>query len=197
MFIFSNQLFAQRKVKQMDSDKQAQEDEAKNYDKKPWREKVSFGGNIGAAFSSGYSQFLLQPMVFYKITDKSIAGAGVTYIYWSQKYILNNGSTTVSDNVYGLNFLMRQLLFGPVYAQVEYVPINFTSYNYFGNSKRVWSNSLYVGGGYQQMSGRTGYYISILYDVLWKESYPNPIDPNQYNTTFYPSPVRFSVGFMF
>ncbi len=197
MFIFSNQLFAQRKVKQMDSDKQAQEDEAKNYDKKPWKEKFLFGGNIGAAFSSAYSQLLLQPMVFYKITDKSIAGAGVTYIYWSQKYTLNNGSTTISDNVFGLNFLMRQLLFGPVYAQVEYVPINFTSYNYFGNSKRVWSNSLYVGGGYQQMSGRTGYYISILYDILWKESYPNPSDPNQFSTTFYPSPVRFSVGFMF
>src|SRR6478752_4865128 len=78
---------AQRNLQEMDPDKQAEKDKYKEENKPDWRERVSFGGNLTGGFSSMGSYFLIQPQVFYKIKPKTIVGTGVTYIYWSQKYI--------------------------------------------------------------------------------------------------------------
>jgi hypothetical protein len=187
--LFCQPVSAQRRMKQMDADKQEEEDRARAYEATPWYDKISFGGNVGAAFGSGYSSVLLQPLVFYRFTEKTMAGTGFTYYYWSQKYILGNGQTkTISDNAYGYNLFARQMLFNPVFAHVEWNPMNFTYYNRFsGEEKRIWKNSLYVGGGIQQsISGRGGFYIMALYDLLWDQ-----------DRSFYPIPYDFRVGFFF
>jgi hypothetical protein len=202
LLIYSSALFAQRKMTQMDSDKQQQEDEAKDYERKPWRDKVSFGGNIWAQFGSydggSYSMFLLQPMVFYKFTDKSIGGAGITYMYMNQTEQYGNMKYEFSDNIYGFDLIFRQLIIGPAFVQAEYAPLNFTAMNSRGNTKRMWANSLLLGGGIAQEMGTNGVaYASIMYDVMWKQFTYDPTNPDQYNTTIYGSPWRFNIGFMF
>jgi hypothetical protein len=187
--LFHQQVLAQRKMKQMDSDKQAQEDEMSKQESSSWKDKISFGGNLGASFGSDFASVLLQPLVFYRITEKTMVGGGFTYIYWSQKYMNSLGKTdTYTDNVYGLNLFARQVIFNPLFVHAEYNPMNFTLYNYQTRSEqRVWQQAFYIGGGFQQkMSERGGYYFMVLYDVLWNA-----------NKSFYPSPYDIRMGFYF
>jgi hypothetical protein len=192
------QSFAQRNLKDMDADKQAQKDRFRDENGENWRDKIGFGGNFTGGFGSGSAYLLLQPQVFYRVLPRTLVGVGVTYIYWSQKYINynTNQSTTFSDNAFGLNLFARQTLFGPIFGHAEYMPLNFTSYNRFGNEKRVWGHSLYLGGGYSSATNqRAGAYILILYDVLWAQD--DLSDPNAYSKTFYASPWNIRLGFMF
>jgi hypothetical protein len=177
---------AQRELKEMDADREQERQRARsNHD---WMEKVRFGGNIGASFGSSFSSVLLQPMVFYQLTEKSMPGIGVTYIYWSQKYQVSPTRTeSFSDNVFGFNAFFRQVLFEQVFAHAEYNPMNFTRYNPNTRSEsRVWQHALYLGGGLQQEAGRGGFYFMALYDVLWNA-----------NSSFYPTPWDFRMGFYF
>lgn len=178
----------QRKLKEMDSDKQAQKDEMADEGKEPWTDKISYGGNIGATFGTGFSSVLLQPLAFYSITEKTMAGAGFTYIYWSQKYTYAGKTETFSDNVYGLNLFARQVLFDPLFIHAEYNPLNFTFFNYQTlQEERIWQNAFYLGGGLQQrFNDRGGYYIMLLYDVMWDA-----------NRSFYPTPYDIRMGFYF
>jgi hypothetical protein len=190
-------VFAQRKVQEMDPQKAEQAQAAKDYEKTPWTDKLTYGGNFWFSFGSGFSQIYLQPLVGYRVTDKFTAGTGFTYIYTSQKYYVSNNQTvTYSDNVYGLNFFARHQLFGPLFAQAEYQPMNFTSYNRLGESKRMWTNALYLGGGLSQsMGGKGGFYMMVLYDVLWR-SYDSA-NPSAYPRSFYGTAWNFRIGMMF
>ncbi len=184
-------------MKQMDSDKQAREDEARSYEQKTFKERLLFGGNFWLSFGSQYSQVYVQPMVGYMVTNKFIAGGGFTYIYWKQEYIYASGQKiTFSDNIYGLNLFGRHTLFGPLFAHAEYQPMNFTSHNLNGAEKRIWTNALYLGGGINQSFGKkgSGAYIMLLYDVLWRDRDPNPA---AFDRSFRPTPYDIRFGLFF
>jgi hypothetical protein len=190
--------FAQRKLQEMDPDKQAQKDRFRDENAESWRDKISYGGNLMGGFGSGSGFLLLQPQVFYRIVPQTILGTGITYIYWSQKFIntSTNQSTTISDNAFGLNLFARQTLFGPVFVHAEYMPMNFTSYNRYGEEKRVWGHSAYLGGGYSSANNQqAGFYVLVLYDLLWKQD--DLSDPKAFSKTFYASPWNMRFGFMF
>lgn len=184
-------------MKKMDSDKQAQDDEARSYEKKSFSERLLYGGNFWLSFGSQSAQVYVQPMVGYKVTDKFIAGVGFTYIYWKQEYVFNNNQTlTLSDNIYGLNLFGRHTLFGPLFAHAEYQPMNFTSHNYYGEERRVWTNAFYLGGGINQSFGKSGSgaYIMLLYDVLWRNRDSNPAS---FDRSFRSTPLDIRFGLFF
>ena len=198
LLVLYNCSMAQRRMKQMDADKQAQQDEIKSYERKTWQEKMVYGGNFWLLFGSSYSQLYIQPLVGYKITEKFIAGGGFTYIYWKQQYSNGNNQTlSISDNIYGFNLFARHTLFGPVFAHAEYQPMNFTSHNWLFESKRVWTNALYLGGGINQSFGKSGSgaYFMMLYDVLWQDRDPN--NPAAFDRSFRASPFDFRIGVLF
>jgi hypothetical protein len=197
LMLASTSVYAQRDLKEMDADKQAEKDRYKDENKEDWREKVSFGGALTGGFSTIGSFFLIQPQVFYRLLPRTTVGAGLTYIYWSQKYTMygTNQTVTFTDNAFGFNLLARQTLFGPVFAHVEYMPMNFTAYNMLGQEKRIWGNSLYLGGGFSQGGKGGGAYVLVLYDVLWRER--DLSDPYSFGKSYYTSPWNFRVGFMF
>jgi hypothetical protein len=198
MLVLVSPVLSQRRMKQMDSDKQAQEDEVKSYEQQSWKDKMVYGGNFWLAFGSASSMVYLQPLVGYKVTENFTAGGGFTYIYWKQQYFFSNNQTiTLTDNIYGLNMFARHNLFGPIFAYAEYQPMNFTSYNYLQESKRIWSNSLFLGGGINQSFGKSGSgaYILLLYDVLWSER--DQTNPRAFDKSFRPSPFDIRFGLFF
>ncbi len=186
-------LFAQRKIQKMDSDKQQKEDEMKKDNSEPWTDKIKYGGGISAMFGT-YSYFHIQPWIGYKVSERFMPGAGITYIYQSMNIGSSAGQFTVSDNAYGLNFFAKEQLFGNVALFGEYAPINFKSYNGYYNDppKRVWGNQLFLGGGAFQ----SNYYFVVLYDLLWT-AYDVNANLSTYSTTFRPTPLDFRVGFIF
>lgn len=198
LFVMSLSVFAQRRTKEMDPDRTEEREMARsNSDTKSFAEKLTYGGNFAVGFGNVRSTVFIQPLVGYRATEKTMFGTGFTYIYWSEKYLLTNGTRLeFSDNLWGLNFFARQVLFSPLFAHAEYQPTNFTSYNRLGDSKRVWSNPLYLGGGINQSfnNGQSGAYILIVYDVLWQD---RSIDPTSFSRSFMPSPWDIRFGILF
>lgn len=189
LILFQTTAYGQRKIKDMDADKEAAKNEDKINNTGRWQDNISFGGNLGGSLFNGGGFLLLQPMAFYKVAKNTTAGAGITYIYWRQQIPLTNGtSLNFSDNVFGLNLFGRQQLFDPVFLHVEYNPMNFTLYNPFTRDEtRTWVNAFYVGGGIiQRSSAGGGYYIMGLYDLLWNAE-----------RSFYPRPIDIRFGFFF
>lgn len=186
---------AQRKVEQIDPEKQAekaaeeQQEERSRASRPKWYDDVSFGGNLGGGLGGGGAFFMVQPTAYYRITESTMAGLGVSYYYWSQDFLSYSGvKYTVSDHAYGINLFARQKLFDPVFAHVEYMPLNFKVFNQYTNeTKREWVPSLYVGGGInQEISDRSAIYFVILYDVLYK-----------FERSFRGSPIDIRTGFYF
>jgi len=185
--------YAQRRLQRMDSDKQKKEEDIKKNETQPWTEKVKYGGAVSAMFGSYYSFFYLQPWVGYQVNEKVMPGIGVTYIYQSQT--AQNFSTgqmfTISDNIFGLNLFTKVQVAGPFTLYTEYAPLNFTTYNLYGDTRKIWDQQFYIGGGlYQKHS-----YFLILYDLLWQPW--DQSDPSNFNPNYKPSALDFRVGFVF
>lgn len=185
-----NILYAQRKVEQIDPEKEEEEKNAPApSNKNAWKDKISYGGNLGAAFGDGGGFITLQPMALYRFTDNTFLGAGISYYYWQLKFRTSlNQTQTISDNAYGLNLFARQQVFDPLFAHAEFMPMNFKVYTPSGTDyKREWVSSFYVGAGInQRFSDRGGYYILFLYDLLYNE-----------NRSFRASPIDIRTGFYF
>jgi len=200
MLLISTDLIAQRKIKQMDPQKEQLQKDAEASEEVPLSERLTYGGNFWITFSNLYSQVYLQPLIGYKVNNDFIAGAGLTYIYWSQDFTYSSGGgtykTSISDNIFGLNFFGRHRIIDPIFAHVEYQPMNFTSYNLYLENKRIWTNALYLGGGINQSIGSSGSgaYFMVLYDVLWQDRSP---DPKSFSKSFYMSPWSIRAGFLF
>ncbi len=193
-FVASANVYGQRKLEQLDPEKVEEEQQVKKKEEEDkrmgpkWYDKVSFGGNIGGSFSNYGSFFTVQPMAFYRFTDMTLVGAGLTYYYWSRDYISALGTVNISDNAYGANIFARQVLFESVFAHAEYMPLNFKVYNTTtADINREWVSAFYLGGGINQpISERANVYFLVLYDLLH--------DPNR---SFRNSPLDFRSGFYF
>lgn len=188
--LFTLDLLAQRQVEQIDPEKEEEQKRSASTSRvRPlWMENVSFGGNIGGTIGTNAGFFTAQPTLFYRINENAMAGAGITYYYWQQQFILsNNTKFTVSDHAYGLNLFARQQVFDPAFVHVEYMPMNFTVLNRTtGQEKREWVNSIYLGGGInQRFSDRGGVYILVLYDVLYNAERSFRTSPLDVRTGFY------------
>jgi hypothetical protein len=78
-----------------------------------FKERLFFGGNVGAWFGST-TYVNISPLVGCKITKQFSLGAGVTYNYFSQSYQGQKYTSTI----YGGNGFARYLIFENLFAQV-------------------------------------------------------------------------------
>lgn len=182
---YSMPLLAQRKIQQIDPEKENEETTPAT--KGDFWEKTSFGGNVGARFSNQETIIALQPLLFHQLNDKTTLGGGVSYVYFQQNIILPNGQTQKnSSSSYGLNLFARQQIFNPLFVHAEYSPMNFEVYQpVTGDYKREWVSALYLGGGInQRVSNRSGFYVMLLYNVLYDQ-----------NRTITNRPVEMRIGF--
>lgn len=174
---------AQRKIQQLDEDEARKQEQLKAYERSGKgfsADKFTFGGNAGLSMSGGYTYFLAQPLVGYKVKPGTIPGVGFTYIYLGYK----GSAGTYSTNAYGPIVFLRQHLLEQVFAYAEYQPINYSRQLTLSKpAERVWENQLFVGGGVR--SGPALVYV--LYNVLYDSQ----------TSFFNSSPWYFRVGFFF
>ncbi len=191
----STEVSAQRKLKEIDPQQKEHQNTSRNQPS-TFKDRLLYGGNAWISFGSNFSLFMLQPQVAYKVNENFLTGVGATYLHIRESYVISGRKYDFSDNMYGMNLFARHTLFGPIFGYSEYAPMNFNSYNSFGDRKRVWGQVLNIGAGYSQSFGGAGAYIILLYDVLWKPFYPS-LDPNNYAQSLRLSPWDIRMGFLF
>lgn len=150
-------------------------------------ERTRFGGNLGVSFSSFYNFVNISPRMYYLATEKLWLGAGVTFMWTHYK----NYPPPYDDQfIYGLNLSAQYFLIGPIFLQAEYEPLNFESYTFDLNNNilgknRLWTHSLFLGGGLSQPLGNRGrMFISVMYNITWSNELEN----------YYTSPWVFRIG---
>ncbi len=146
-----------------------------------------FGGNIGASFGD-FTFVRISPQVGYMFNRYFTAGAGVNFIYSSQKYYSGTGQEVYSYNygygglnIFARAFPVRFIMVG-VQPELNY---NWGKVNY--KDSRIpdetlqgeFVPSLLLSGGLMIPSGgRGGMMISVDYDVIQHSR--SPYGPNAF-----------------
>lgn len=139
-----------------------------------WRDRIYYGGNVGASFGT-LTSVQLAPIVGYRFTTKLSAGLGYTFIY------LNDKSSNFSMTVNGGNIFSRYFVYDNIFLHTSLeelfynVPPGFT----LDGKTNFAQTNVYVGGGYRQPIGDRGaFLIMLLYNINQSASsfslYSNP-----------------------
>lgn len=160
--------------------------------KKPFSERLLFGGSLGLSFGSQTTLVDISPIVGYAITNDFMAGIGLTYKYYQYKnyyYNLSDGSySNLKMNIYGGSVWSRYFLtrteipvIENVFLHLEYEPLfiahdhthnlNGTFIDLFGNrfskaKDNITLHGIFVGGGIRQpIGGRSFMYLEVLWNL--------------------------------
>jgi len=128
----------------------------------PFKDRLYFGGNFGMQFGT-VTLIDFSPLVGVMITPKFSSGVGLTYQYFNDRRYI--GGETSS---YGGRLFSRYNVLPNIFLHAEYESINFDNYNLISDKfERIWSNALFLGGGYFAPFGpRGGANFTFLYNVL-------------------------------
>lgn len=141
-------------------------------------DRMVYGGNFGAGFSSYETFVAVSPTVGYRFTDRFTAGPGVIYQY----YKFSDRSYRFTSNNYGYKLFANYLLTESLFAHTEYEMLDLKvslldpAGNRHNERRRV--PALFVGGGFRQRFGyRSVVDIMVLYNVIDSpySPYGNPI----------------------
>jgi hypothetical protein len=175
--VFSNALIAQ--------------DQNQNPDKPAFKDKVFFGGGIGAGFGT-YTFISVSPIIGYRLTPRLSPGIRLMYQYTTFKYydFIDQKEETYSGNDFGIGGFVTYSLFGPVFLQAEYEHLSYDGLDYSGNQERASFDSFMAGGGISQPMGRkAAFFLAVLYNF----SYENFNNTNAYRSP-YNSPWVVRLG---
>lgn len=156
----------------------------------PLIDRLRLGGSFGLGFGT-VTNVNLSPMAGINLTDKLVAGVGVTYMWFnSRRYNVN------SSYYGGRTFLMYSLL-PMITLQAEYEGLNVRYFNSADRRyERTWLGSPMVGAAYTQpLGGRftKGVHMTLLYNL----NYQNQLNPyTGQNISPYSSPFVFRVTFL-
>ena len=167
LFFFSNQSFAQREI---DTES-----------KPPLKDRMYFGGNLGLQFGT-VTLIDVSPLVGVMITPRFSSGVGDTFQYYDDSRFQGAEGTS-----YGGRLFSRFNVLPNVFLHGEYESINWEAYDYnVEDFRRVWSNALFLGGGYFAPFGsRGGANFTFLYNVLYDRE-----------SSYYAEPYVIRVGFV-
>jgi hypothetical protein len=138
-----------------------------------FKERLFFGGNVGAWFGST-TYVNISPLVGCKITKQFSLGAGFTYNYFSQSYQGQKYTSTI----YGGNGFARYLILENLFAQVGWDRLSVLDYRSPIPNSRAWVDNILLGGGYRQSFSEKGSFVAaIFYNINQTplSPYQNPI----------------------
>lgn len=130
--------------------------------KPPLKDRMYFGGNFGMQFGT-VTLLDISPLAGVMITPRFSSGLGITYQYFNDRRFVGGETTS-----YGGRIFSRYNVLPNVFAHAEFESINFDNYNIVSDQfERIWSNALFLGGGYFAPFGQNGgANFTFLYNVL-------------------------------
>lgn len=156
LLLFSVSLFAQSA------------DTTKAADKKPMKNRVYYGGNVGLSFGS-YFRISVTPLVGYKLSPKTSVGVKVGYEYIEDKRY----DPKLTSSNYGGSFFARYRIHPRVYFHGEFAYISYKYKISDIESDRQWVPFLLLGAGYYQpITPNTVFIVEVLFDVLQDDKSP-------------------------
>ena len=138
-----------------------------------FKERLYFGGNVGAWFGST-TYLNLSPLVGCKITKQFSLGGGFTYNYYSQ----TSYGQKYTSTIYGGNAFGRYLIFDNAFAQIGWDHLSVPDFYSPIPNSRVWVDNILLGGGYRQaFSEHASFIAAVFYNINQTplSPYPNPI----------------------
>lgn len=138
-----------------------------------FKERLFFGGNVGAWFGST-TYVNLSPLVGFKVTKDFSVGGGFTYNYYSQTYLGQKYTTTV----YGGNAFARYNILENLFAQVGWDRLSVPDYSTGIQNSRAWVDNILLGGGYRQSFSERGSFVAAAFYNINQtplSPYQNPI----------------------
>jgi hypothetical protein len=138
-----------------------------------FRERIYFGGNVGAWIGST-TYVNVSPLIGFHVTKKLSFGGGGTYNYYNENY----GGYKYTSTVYGSNFFGRYMITDNFFAQAQWDRLSVIDYTSPILNERAWVHNLLVGGGYKQLFTQKASFVAmIFYNVNQTplSPYTNPI----------------------
>ena len=165
-FFISNSSFAQREIYS---------------DSTSFKDRLYFGGNLGFQFGT-ITLIDVSPLVGVMITPRLSGGLGGTFQYYDDNRFQGGQGTSYGGRAFG-----RYNILPNIFTHVEYESINWNAYDFnVENFRRVWTNALFIGGGYFAPFGsRGGANFTFLYNVL-----------HDNRNSYYSEPYVIRVGFV-
>lgn len=184
-------LQAQEEQQQEVQQQQTQQPQPPQQQKSSFKEKVFFGGGLGAGFGN-YTYVNVSPIIGYRITPRLSAALRLMYQYTTFDYFDYQDQETknYSGNDFGIGGFVRFSLFGPIYLQAEYEHLIYDELYYDGTTSRSNFDSFMAGGGIAQpVGGKAFLFLTAMYNF----SYENFNQTNVYRVP-YDSPWVIRVG---
>lgn len=159
----------------------AQSNEDNPYASLPFKKRLFYGGDLGLSFGS-VTYIRVAPLVGYNVSPKLAVGVSPSYEYYSDnRYSPKYTSTMYGGSAFARYFVLPSIFIqaSPEVLNLEALPtINLTTGEYVFSDNRVTIPILLLGAGFSQRTANgSGFFISILYDVIQdiNSPYPNNI----------------------
>lgn len=155
----------------------------------PFKERIITGGGLGLSFGSQQDFFSISPMIGYRVTERMLAGTGITYRYTKYKYY----TPAIKLIDYGFNPFIRYTIYNGIFVQTEYEYLNYEYPTDLNETMRKGYNSFLAGGGFVQPLGdKAAFYVMALYNFSYQT-----VQPGEYSPYMTPLILRggITVGF--
>jgi hypothetical protein len=140
----------------------------------PPNERIVFGGGGGISFGRFQDQVAVMPVVGYMLTQKLIAGTGISYQYVNSKFY----TPSITLQHYGVNPFAQFFFYRNIFIQSEVEYLNFEYPVSRTATSRSDFTSFLAGGGFMQPIGkRVGFYVTALYNFSYAEPRPGEFTP--------------------
>lgn len=155
---------------------------------RPFIDRVRLGGSFGLSLGT-VTNINLSPMAGYELTEKLVAGVGVTGMYYKSRYFGFN------EFYYGGRGFLMYSIFPMVNVIAELEGMNVEVDTFTKYDTRKWIASPMLGASYSQPLGAR-FIKAVHFTALFNLNYNNQLDDYGNNISPYGSPFVFRITFL-
>jgi hypothetical protein len=144
----------------------------KEKDKKTFEDfgdRIVIGGGLGLQLGT-QTYIEVSPKFGYRLTERALAGVGLSYIYYSENLGMQGKLKT---SIYGGSIFGSYEPIENLFGWVEYEMLNFEYFNQLNEKTRKWIDSPFIGIGYRQPISDNGFIqLTFLYNLNYRSLSP-------------------------